>query len=76
MDPNANLAEQRRLTKEILRMVDANGFVDNPDMKNDVIERAIRLAELCEGLDQWISRHGGLPTDWHNAQTSDLLFKH
>ncbi len=51
MDPNATLAEIRQLTKEIL---DGNGSEYD----------AARLAELVEGLDNWLSRQGFLPTAW------------
>lgn len=68
MDPDANLAEQRELSKEILDMVDVEGFENNDAMKDSVVERAIRLSELCEALDQWIEKAGALPKDWHLKQ--------
>jgi len=49
VDPNANLAEQLELAREL---VDD----ENPD--------AARLAELVIALDEWIARGGFLPLRW------------
>jgi hypothetical protein len=49
-------------------MVDVDGFDDDDDLKTQVAEKAARLAELCEALDQWILKHGALPQKWHEAQ--------
>ena len=54
MDPNANLAEQRRIVE---RMLDNE---ENPDYLDD----AQRLAELVEALDGWITKGGFLPKAW------------
>lgn len=51
MDPNANLAEQRRI---IARINEGAPFVED--------ER--RLAELAEALDEWLSNGGFLPEAW------------
>ncbi len=51
MDPNANLAEQRRIR---------NAIRIGQYTRNDVD----RLAELIEALDEWISRGGFLPEAW------------
>lgn len=51
MDPNANLAEQRRI---VANMVD--GHITDED--------ALRLAELVIALDEWISKGGFLPSAW------------
>jgi hypothetical protein len=48
MDPNANIAEQRRITAQILDVNDP-GRLD---------ELAVRLAELSQALDEW-RRKGG-----------------
>jgi hypothetical protein len=50
MDPNAALERIRGLVN---RMLDDE---ENPDGQE--------LAELFEGLDQWISSGGFIPTDW------------
>lgn len=49
MDPNAALNELREMVAAI-----NNGRT--PDLEH--------LAEVFEGLDDWISRGGFLPTDW------------
>ena len=55
MDPNANLKEQREI---VARMIDEDSeSVDTGD--------AVRLAELVEALDSWISAGGFLPTSWN-----------
>ncbi len=54
MDPNANLAEQRRLVVAILA----------DDSASDLPEKAQRLAELAQALDEWLSNGGFLPYSW------------
>lgn len=56
MDPNANLAELRRL----LASRD-DGTAD------EQITKLERIAELTEALDEWITRNGALPRDWAAA---------
>jgi len=58
MDPNANLEEQRRLTQKLLSLT--VGEADLPDLHSD----AVRLAELVEALDVWLTRGGFLPSEW------------
>lgn len=53
MDPNANLAEQRRLVAHILSGKKLGYDAD-----------AERLAELVEALDEWITHGGFLPKEW------------
>ncbi len=53
MDPNANLAEQRRIVAQIL---DGDSSADWS-----------RLAELVEALDQWIAGGGFLPAAWNHG---------
>ena len=63
MDPNAALRSIRPIV---------TGLVDCPKSihaKNDepcgaCERRAKRLAELFEGLDQWLTRGGALPDEW------------
>jgi len=60
MDPNANLAEQRRIAKR---------FLDGGDQTTaEWMGDAERLAELVEELDQWITRGGFLPEVWSRAE--------
>lgn len=51
MDPNAALAEIREITAHIL-----DGKPDSG--------QALRLAELSEALDEWLSKGGFLPSAW------------
>ena len=53
MDPNANLAEMREITRDILA-----------DYQEGTIDDAARLAELIEAMDEWLSEGGFLPGDW------------
>lgn len=55
MDPNANLAEQRRIVARVTRGKASDGDLD-------------RLAELVEALDGWLSKGGFLPTAWEQGQ--------
>lgn len=58
MDPNANLKEQLELAAEIIKSSDANeGYFFDP-------AKAVRLAELVEALDGWLSKGGFLPGKW------------
>lgn len=54
MDPDANLKEQR----EILRRLD--GATDEVEVQED----CVRLGELVEALDEWLSNGGFLPAAW------------
>lgn len=51
MDPDANLAEQRRI---VVRIISDNYHP----------HEVIRLAELVEALDNWIVSGGFLPAAW------------
>ena len=59
MDPNANLAEQRRLVATMLD--DESESIDTGD--------ALRLCELVQALDAWILRGGALPSDWQEVES-------
>jgi hypothetical protein len=66
MDPNANLARQRELVKEIIH------HFDNPAIAGaaaaaadaDAVTLAYELADHVTALDEWIMKGGALPTDW------------
>lgn len=61
MDPNANLEEMRQLAAAILAMtVEQAGETETADLHAD----AVRLSELVEALDGWISGGGFLPKAW------------
>lgn len=53
MDPNAALAEIRSITSNLAL---------NPELAGEAA--ALRLAELIDGLDGWMSSGGFLPNDW------------
>lgn len=53
MDPDANLAEIRRLIKK------------GADLSDDQLER---LVVLIRALDEWISKGGFLPKAWQRAE--------
>lgn len=57
MDPNANLAEQRRI---FATLTDGTA--------NDRIARLERLAELAQALDEWLSGGGFLPREWQRPE--------
>ena len=54
MDPNANLKEQREIIAAML--AEDSEEIDTGD--------AVRLAELAQALDEWISKGGFLPDAW------------
>jgi hypothetical protein len=64
MDPNANLAEQRRLAKRLLELpADELGHYTTAE-QSEAYYASLRLAELVEALDGWIGSGGFLPKDW------------
>jgi len=65
MDPNENLREQRRIVTEINRLADGDEGCFTID---EMAEKAQRLAELVEAMDQWISRGGFLPREWSRGR--------
>ena len=56
MDPNANLAEQRRISSRLITVTGA-----------DRLAALERLADLSDALDEWISGGGFLPDAWQPA---------
>lgn len=57
MDPDANLAEQRRLAAALRDEARTRSH-------DDLARKAQRLAELVEALDGWMSRGGFAPRAW------------
>ena len=55
MDPTANLEEQRELIR-VLVHENEEEYVDTGDL--------LRLAELTEAMDKWLSNGGFLPEAW------------
>jgi hypothetical protein len=54
MDPTANLREQLEIVRAML------------DLESEHVDtsQAVRLAELVEALNGWLSRGGFLPLQW------------
>jgi hypothetical protein len=59
MDPNATLAEMLELAEQIES--------EHGEWLTQ-ISAAIRLAELGQALDQWLTRGGALPNRWEDAK--------
>lgn len=58
MDPNANLKETLSLVRNILKATDECGVDDDPVYNHRDV---LRLAELVESLDGWLSKGSFLP---------------
>jgi hypothetical protein len=58
MDPNANLAEQRRIAERLI--------MNQIGREQERLHDAARLAELVEALDEWITNGGFLPDAWRH----------
>jgi len=58
MDPNANLAEQREILGRML----------HPESEHMDLGDCLRLAELAQAMDEWLSRQGFLPDDWSKGR--------
>jgi hypothetical protein len=67
MDPNATLKELRTLAARIL----SDDVFDDDVAPSEAEARALRLAELVEALDQWLTRSGFLPAAWEGLRTAD-----
>lgn len=57
MDPNETL----RLIRKTLPNV-------NMDRWEGADEAAVRLTELVQALDEWLSKGGALPADWNKGR--------
>lgn len=67
MDPDANLAEQRKLAADLV-----DDYVDENETFRD---KAERLAELVQALDGWITKGGFLPAAWQSTPAAPLPAK-
>lgn len=65
MDPEANLREQRRLTRRLLAEFDAS-VVDAAEW-HPAPDDVYRLAELADAMDTWLSRGGASPHAWRGG---------
>ena len=64
MDPNANLQEQRKLAARLLELPADELGNYTPAEQSEAYFAGLRLAELVEALDQWITKGGFLPDGW------------
>ena len=60
MDPNANLAEQRRLAESLAYCK----LPHEPEPCWRCENASARLAELVLALDEWLSKGGAFPRAW------------
>jgi hypothetical protein len=72
MDPDANLAEQRRLVQQIKARLNgawakAKTEAQIKQVERDMTYDGTRLAELVEALDEWIIKGGFLPKRWQRT---------
>jgi hypothetical protein len=80
MDPDANLKEQLEVAAAIQEARDEYdrdsatwGSGDDKEWNEQQAERAMRLAELVEALNEWILKGGFLPKAWHDVQIAKVL---
>lgn len=59
MDPDANVEEQRALAAHLMD----TSFDDGPASAS-WSSKAVRLADLVQALDQWLSKGGAWPKAW------------
>jgi len=67
MDPNANLDEQLAIVKAVNAIFDRARTSDGmftEQQRIDLARHAVRLAELVEALDHWITGGGFPPARW------------
>ncbi len=67
MDPNRNLDEQLALAKQIQQYAD-----EHPTER--ISGDTLKLAELVEALDHWITGGGFLPDRWNRPGTPGGLY--
>lgn len=69
MDPNANLREQREIAKQLLNRFNQRVEAEVEDVTDaQQVWSEVRLAELVEALDKWLSAGGFLPDSWEIAR--------
>lgn len=66
MDPNANVDEQIYLATSLRKIIDSARTTGtcNGDDRANIIAKGLRLAELVEALDHWITGGGAMPVRW------------
>src|SRR5216683_3857489 len=73
MDPDANLIEQRAVTRDIMKIWDVCPEDGNftAEQETELVHHAYRLAELVQALDEWIRSGGFLPAGWQKGWIRD-----
>lgn len=61
MDINATLKELRKAIAEFYRLQDEG----TPDADARGLELAGEIAAMADSVDEWLSKGGHLPSDWH-----------
>ncbi len=69
MDPDANLKEMRELYQKMRKY--ENLLVARSVIQDD----SMRLIELLEAMDEWLSKGGFLPEDWKESWSADNWFR-
>ena len=66
MNPDINLEEQLYLAASINTILEARRLdgAFTADQRADIIAKCLRLTELIEALDHWITGGGVLPDRW------------
>lgn len=64
MDPTANLDEQRQLSASIIQLQDQLDQTQVVELADTIVDQAVRLAELVQALDTWLSTEGAWPAPW------------
>lgn len=68
MDPDANLKEQREQAAILLSLPADDLGNYTQEEQSRAYFASLRLAELVQALDQWITRGGFLPQAWKDGQ--------
>ena len=63
MDPNTNLKEQRELVARLVKLEKYPDAMSATELQT-YAENAMRLVDLVEALDEWLSKSGSLPDAW------------
>jgi hypothetical protein len=74
MDPNANLAEQRRIIARLREIEKKYHVLDTVAFPSASYLQATggdhdRLVELVEAMDEWLSKDGAFPDAWTHRET-------
>jgi hypothetical protein len=67
MDPTANLKEQIKHARRLLRCDERGVAQHGPGFDNCQCD-PVRLAELVLALNEWLTRGGALPPQWESRR--------